>query len=59
MSFKIITESTPTVPGYCSIWSCDLELASYITGHVPRGDKELGDVTPFSEQNFTICHDQT
>lgn len=55
-----VVDSTPSVPGYCSIWSCDMELASYITSHVPRGNKALlTDVKTFNEQNYTICHDPT
>lgn len=27
---------TPTLPGYCSVWSCDEELADYMLGNVYR-----------------------
>lgn len=32
--FKV--EDTPLLPGYCSVWSCDEELADHMLTRVPR-----------------------
>jgi hypothetical protein len=33
---NVALKETPLLPGYCSVWSCDEELASHMLAHVQR-----------------------
>lgn len=43
------TEPTPTLPGYCSVWSCDEELAELMLERVKRGPYALSDVQNYND----------
>ena len=46
--------STPPLPGYCSVWSCDLEMANIMLSRVERPVSHALTETC----NYTICHDK-
>ena len=50
-------EPTPTLPGYCSVWSCDDHMAKFFVNKVRRaGSFDLSDIhtSEEPEQHHTI-----
>ena len=51
------SEPTPTLPGYCSVWSCDLDMTRYFVGQLRRsGSFDLSNTHTYNMDNTHTSH---